>query len=85
MEPEFAAQVHVPTDLDANQIRAFRPGAMNHSQWATTRRIAALMGAIRIAHQGTQSHRFARAEFAENHCRQIDYFSQQGYSREGPS
>ena len=31
VESEFTAQAYIATDLDANQITAFRPGAMNHS------------------------------------------------------
>jgi adenosine kinase len=32
--------------------------------WETTGRIASLMGAIKIAHHGTQNHRLTREEFA---------------------
>ncbi|MGD9603485.1 MAG: carbohydrate kinase family protein [Gammaproteobacteria bacterium] len=39
-------------------------GLMHHLEWAVTGRIAALLGAIKIAHAGTQNHRFTRAEFA---------------------
>jgi adenosine kinase len=31
VESEFTAQAYITTDLDANQITAFHPGAMNHS------------------------------------------------------
>jgi adenosine kinase len=48
---------------------AYRAGLIYGLQrgldWATTGRIASLMGAIKIEHHGTQSHRFAHAEFAE--------------------
>lgn len=40
-------------------------GLMKGLDWEITGRIAALMGAIKIAHHGTQNHRFSRAEFAE--------------------
>ena len=47
---------------------AYRAGLLYGLQhgldWPTTGRIASLMGAIKIAHHGTQNHRFARAEFA---------------------
>ena len=38
-------------------------GLMNELDWETTGRIASLMGAIKIAHAGTQSHRFDMNEF----------------------
>jgi len=31
IEDEFTAQAYITTDLDANQLTAFHPGAMNHS------------------------------------------------------
>ncbi|HYY15169.1 MAG TPA: carbohydrate kinase family protein, partial [Gammaproteobacteria bacterium] len=38
-------------------------GLMNKLDWETTGRIAALLGAIKIEHHGTQNHRFSRSEF----------------------
>lgn len=38
-------------------------GIANELDWETTGRIASLMGAIKIAHAGTQSHRFDMQEF----------------------
>jgi adenosine kinase len=38
-------------------------GLMNELDWETTGRIASLMGSIKIAHAGTQSHRFDMNEF----------------------
>ena len=38
-------------------------GLMNDMDWETTGRIAALMGAVKIEHHGTQNHRFTRSEF----------------------
>ena len=38
-------------------------GLMNELDWETTGRIASLMGAMKIAHAGTQSHRFDMNEF----------------------
>ena len=38
-------------------------GIANELDWETTGRIASLMGAIKIAHAGTQSHRFDMNEF----------------------
>lgn len=39
-------------------------GLMNGLDWELTGRIAGLMGAIKIEHQGTQNHSFSRADFA---------------------
>ncbi len=41
-------------------------GLMNGLDWETTGRIASLMGALKIAHAGTQNHRFTRAEFGDH-------------------
>lgn len=38
-------------------------GLMNDLDWATTGRIASLLGAIKIEQKGTQNHRFSLAEF----------------------
>lgn len=38
-------------------------GLMNDLDWALTGRIAALMGAIKIEHHGTQNHSFTRQDF----------------------
>jgi adenosine kinase len=38
-------------------------GLMNGMDWEVTGRIAALMGAIKIEHAGTQNHSFTRDEF----------------------
>jgi adenosine kinase len=40
-------------------------GLQNDLDWETTGRIASLMGAIKIAHAGTQHHRFTRDEFEQ--------------------
>jgi adenosine kinase len=42
-------------------------GLTRKMDWAVTGRIASLMGAIKIAHAGTQNHRFTRAEFAAHY------------------
>ncbi len=39
-------------------------GIMNKLDWATTGRIASLIGAIKIANHGPQNHQFSREEFA---------------------
>ena len=38
-------------------------GIMNKFEWEITGRIAALMGAIKVAHNGTQNHKFSMSEF----------------------
>jgi len=47
---------------------AYRAGLIHGLQqgydWETTGRVASLMGAIKVAHSGTQHHRFTRDEFA---------------------
>ena len=40
-------------------------GLQHGLDWETTGRVASLMGAIKIAHAGTQHHRFTRNEFAD--------------------
>ncbi len=40
-------------------------GLMRDLPWAITGRIAALLGAIKIEHHGTQNHRFTPADFAD--------------------
>jgi len=40
-------------------------GLMNDMDWETTGRIASLLGAIKIAHHGTQNHRFEFEEFQD--------------------
>ena len=40
-------------------------GLMNDIDWPTTGRIASLLGAIKIAHSGTQHHRFTLGEFGD--------------------
>ncbi|HVN43001.1 MAG TPA: carbohydrate kinase family protein [Steroidobacteraceae bacterium] len=41
-------------------------GLMNGLDWDTTGRVASLMGALKIAHAGTQNHRFTRGEFRDH-------------------
>jgi adenosine kinase len=38
-------------------------GLMNDMDWESTGRVAALMGAMKIEHHGTQNHKFTREEF----------------------
>jgi len=43
-------------------------GLVNELPWETTGRIASLLGAIKIAHAGTQNHFFTRDEFAARYA-----------------
>jgi adenosine kinase len=40
-------------------------GMANHLDWATTGRLASLLGSIKIAERGAQNHRFTRDEIAQ--------------------
>jgi adenosine kinase len=48
---------------------AYRAGLIHGLQqgydWETTGRVASLMGSIKVAHAGTQHHRFTPGEFGE--------------------
>ncbi|HVX05803.1 MAG TPA: carbohydrate kinase family protein [Rhodanobacteraceae bacterium] len=44
-------------------------GLLQGFDWPTTGRIASLMGALKIAHPGTQNHRFSTDEFAAGYKR----------------
>ncbi|MBS0381512.1 MAG: carbohydrate kinase family protein [Proteobacteria bacterium] len=46
-------------------------GILRGCDWATTGRIASLMGALKIAHPGTQNQRFTPGEFATEYRRQF--------------
>jgi adenosine kinase len=48
-------------------------GLMNDMHWETTGRIASLMGAINVAHHGTQQHTFEKDEFAELFAEQFGF------------
>jgi adenosine kinase len=46
-------------------------GLMNGRDWETTGRIASLMGAIKVAHAGTQHHRFTFEDFRQRYRREF--------------
>ena len=48
-------------------------GLMGDMDWETTGRIASLMGAIKIAHPGTQNHNFTTNEFKERFQTEFGY------------
>lgn len=47
-------------------------GLMNKLEWETTGRIASLLGAIKIAHAGTQNHSFTLDEFKTRYKQEFD-------------
>ncbi len=48
-------------------------GIMKGMDWATTGRIASLMGALKVEHPGTQNQRFSYDEFVEQFRQQFGY------------
>ncbi len=46
-------------------------GLMNGRDWETTGRVASLMGAMKVAHAGTQNHHFTEQEFATSFRREF--------------
>ena len=46
-------------------------GLMNEFDWEVTGRIAALIGSIKVAHNGTQNHQFSLAEFKEHYKKEF--------------
>ncbi|MBI5615432.1 MAG: carbohydrate kinase family protein [Gammaproteobacteria bacterium] len=69
--PAKAQQVVDPTGCGDSFRAGLLYGLMNRMNWETTGRIAALCGAIKIEHAGTQNHRFTRAEFAARYGREF--------------
>ncbi len=58
-----ASECNDPTGCGDAYRAGLLYGLMNGMDWPTTGRVAALMGAIKIQHHGTQNHSFDRAEF----------------------
>jgi len=48
-------------------------GLMNNLDWEVTGRIAALIGAIKVAHNGTQNHQFSIDEFKDKFKQEYGY------------
>jgi adenosine kinase len=59
-----AAQLADPTGCGDAYRAGLLHGIQHGKDWATTGRIASLLGAIKIEQNGTQNHRFTMAEFA---------------------
>ena len=62
-----ARHLHDPTGCGDAFRAGLLYGLMNNLDWETTGRIAALMGAIKIEHHGTQNHSFTPEEFAQRY------------------
>ncbi|MEJ2529830.1 MAG: carbohydrate kinase family protein [Gammaproteobacteria bacterium] len=60
-----AASLKDPTGCGDAYRAGLLYGLMHGIDWELTGRIAALMGAIKIEHAGTQNHRFTRDEFGQ--------------------
>ena len=60
-----AAAVVDPTGCGDAYRAGLLYGITNDMDWATTGRLASLMGAIKIAHQGGQNHSFTPADIAD--------------------
>ncbi|OGI50360.1 MAG: sugar kinase [Candidatus Muproteobacteria bacterium RIFCSPHIGHO2_12_FULL_60_33] len=58
-----AAAVNDPTGCGDAYRAGLLYGLLNHMDWETTGRIAALIGSIKIEHHGTQNHHFTRDRF----------------------
>ncbi len=61
--PVEPAAISDPTGCGDAYRAGLLYGLMNDMDWETTGRIASLMGSIKIAHHGTQNHRFSMDEF----------------------
>ena len=62
--PVKAERIADPTGCGDAYRAGLLYGLQRGLDWPTTGRIASLMGALKIAHHGTQNHRFGREEFA---------------------
>jgi adenosine kinase len=68
-----AAAVKDPTGCGDAYRAGLIYGLMNGMDWETTGRVAALIGAIKIASHGPQNHRFTMAEFGERFQQSFGY------------
>jgi len=65
--PARPAAVVDPTGCGDAYRAGLLYGIMQGRDWETTGRVASLMGAIKIAHAGTQAHRFTLPEFRQQY------------------
>jgi adenosine kinase len=68
-----AAAVVDPTGCGDAYRAGLLYGIANDFDWETTGRLASLMGAIKIAHQGGQNHSFTAAEVADRFEQEFGY------------
>ena len=68
-----AAQVVDPTGCGDAYRAGLIYGLAHGMDWATTGRVASLLGSIKIATVGTQHHRFTLDEFKERFHEAFDY------------
>ncbi len=68
-----AAQTCDPTGCGDAYRAGILFGLMNDFDWATTGRIASLLGSIKISSQGTQNHAFTAEEFEQRFLQEFDY------------
>ncbi len=68
-----AAAVVDPTGCGDAYRAGLLFGIANDFEWETTGRLASLMGAIKIAHQGGQNHSFTAAEVADRFEKEFGY------------
>jgi len=66
-----AATVQDPTGCGDAYRGGLIYGVMNNLGWEVTGRIAALMGAIKVAHNGTQNHTYSLAEFKDQYKKEF--------------
>ncbi|MFO7594682.1 MAG: carbohydrate kinase family protein [Pseudomonadota bacterium] len=71
--PVKAREVIDPTGCGDAYRAGLLYGLMNGMEWETTGRIASLMGALKVAHHGTQNHRFTLEEFKSRFNREFGY------------
>jgi len=62
-----ASKIKDPTGCGDAYRAGLLYGLMNKLDWETTGRIASLIGAIKIEHNGTQNHRFSIEEFNQRY------------------
>jgi adenosine kinase len=68
-----AAKLSDPTGCGDAYRGGLLYGLMNQLDWKTTGSIAALMGAIKIEHNGTQNHHFNMDQFKDRFVREFGY------------
>ncbi|MEM7401816.1 MAG: carbohydrate kinase family protein [Pseudomonadota bacterium] len=69
--PVKASTVKDPTGCGDAYRGGLIYGVMNNLDWEVTGRIAALIGAIKVAHNGTQNHKFSLAEFKDQYKKEF--------------